>query len=113
MEVWISDPLLAPPAGGGAGLDGIAFGGDGNLYVDTYTPGELFRIDVKDGKPGKVTKLSPSRPMVLADAIRPLGHNAFLIIKGGGRLDRMVITGDGAVTRAIRPSRCTRRHAYQ
>jgi streptogramin lyase len=30
LEVWASDPLLAPPAGG-AGLDGIAFGADGNL----------------------------------------------------------------------------------
>jgi streptogramin lyase len=45
LEVWATDPALAPPAGG-AGLDGIAFGGDGNLYVDTYTPGELFRVKV-------------------------------------------------------------------
>jgi sugar lactone lactonase YvrE len=96
FEVWSSDPMLAPPGGGGAGLDGLSFLADGNLIVDTYTPGELFRVDVKDGKAGKVTKLTPSRKLVLADAIRPLGHDTFLIIEGGGRLDRMVVKGDTA-----------------
>jgi len=101
LEVWANDPLLAPPAGG-AGLDGIAFGSDGNLYVDTYTPGELFRVDVVDGKAGKVTKLKPSRPLVLSDAIRPLGRNEFLIVEGAGRLDRMRIEGDGAVIETLK-----------
>jgi streptogramin lyase len=94
LEVWADDPLLAPPANGGPGLDGIAFGADGNLYVNTYWSGELFRVDVKDGKAGKVTKLRPSRPLVLPDAIKPLGRNVFLLIEGGGRLDRMVVSGD-------------------
>jgi len=102
FEVWSSDPMLAPPVGGGAGLDGIAFGADGNLYVDTYTPGELFRVAVKAGKAGKVTKLTPSRPLVLADAIRPLGGNTFLIVEGGGRLDRMVIKGDDATIETLK-----------
>jgi hypothetical protein len=38
--------ILRLPPGGGGGLDGIAFGADGNLY------GELFRIDMSDGKAG-------------------------------------------------------------
>jgi sugar lactone lactonase YvrE len=101
LEVWVSDPLLAPPAGG-AGLDGIAFGTSGSLYVDTYTPGELFRVDVVDGKAGKVTKLKPSRPLTLSDAIRPLGNNQFLIVEGAGRLDRMRIQGDGAVIETLK-----------
>jgi len=105
-EVWATDPLLAPPAGG-AGLDGLAFGGDGNLYVDTYSPGELFRVDVVDGKAGKVTKLKPSRPLVLSDAIRPLGSNAFLIIEGAGRLDRMRIQGDGALIETLKDGYAT------
>jgi hypothetical protein len=82
-------------------LDGIAFGGDGNLYVDTYNPGELFRVDVTDGKAGKVTKLKLSRPLILPDAIRPLRGNGFLLIEGGGRLDRMVIERDGAAIETI------------
>jgi sugar lactone lactonase YvrE len=101
MEVWTNDPLLAPPLGG-AGLDGIAFGTGGNLYVDTYTPGELFRVDVVRGTAGKVTKLKPSRPLTLSDAIRPIGNNEFLIIEGAGRLDRMRIQADRAVIETLK-----------
>ncbi len=101
LRVWASDPQLAPPASG-AGLDGIAFGGDGNLYVNTFTPGELFRVDVKDGVAGKVTKLKTSRPLVLTDALRPLGGQRFLLIEGAGRLDRLTIDGDKAQVETIR-----------
>jgi streptogramin lyase len=100
MEVWANDPLLAPPAGG-AGLDGIAFGTSGSLYVDTYTTGELFRVDVVDGKAGKVTKLKLSRPLTLSDAIRPLEGNEFLLIEGAGRLDRMRIQGNRALIETL------------
>src|SRR6266404_2156971 len=101
LEVWARDPLLAPPSGGGVGLDGIAFGADGNLYVDTYTAGEMFRVDVTGGKAGKVTKLKLSRHMVLADAIRPISK-AFLIIEGAGRLDRVLMRGDEATIETIK-----------
>ena len=100
MEVWANDPLLAPPAGG-AGLDGIAFGTSGSLYVDTYTSGELFRVDVVDGKAGKVTKLKLSRPLTLSDAIRPLEGNEFLLIEGAGRLDRVRIQGNRALIETL------------
>src|SRR6202049_5330157 len=60
LEVWATDPLLAP-AKDGVGLDGIAFGADGNLYVNTYIPAALFRIAVKDGKAGAVTAVKTSR----------------------------------------------------
>src|SRR5258708_21210766 len=53
LEVWANDPLLAPPTGG-SGLDGIAFGGDGNVYLDTYTAGQPFRGDVNYGNGGTV-----------------------------------------------------------
>src|SRR5882757_480416 len=101
LEIWVNDPLLAPPAGG-SGLDGIAFGSDGNVYVDTYTTSKLFRVDVVDGNAGKVTKLKPSRPLTLSDAIRPLGGNEFLIIEGAGRLDRMRIQGENAVIETLK-----------
>jgi len=55
-----------------------------------------------DGKAAKVTKLVPSRPLTLSDAIRPLGGNEFLIIEGAGRLDRMRIQGDGAVIETLK-----------
>ena len=57
LEVWLESPDFEQPPQGAPGLDGIAFGGDGNLYVNTFAPGDFFRVEVKDGKPGAVTKL--------------------------------------------------------
>jgi sugar lactone lactonase YvrE len=98
LEVFAQDSGFSPPQGG-AGLDGIAFGTDGHLYVTTYAAGELFRVEVKDGKAGRVTKLSGNRHLQFPDALRALGDNSFLLIEGSGGLDRVVIRGDAfAVT---------------
>ncbi len=98
FEVFAQDSAFAPPQGG-AGLDGIAFGSDGNLYVTTYTAGELVRVEVKHGRAGRITTLSGTRHLTLPDALRTLGNNSFLLIEGSGSLDRVVIQGDAfAVT---------------
>jgi sugar lactone lactonase YvrE len=98
FEVFAQDSAFSPPQGG-AGLDGIAFGSDGNLYVTTYTAGELLRVEVKDGRAGRVTKLSGNRQLQFPDALRARGNNSFLVIEGSGRLDRVVTRGDAfAVT---------------
>jgi sugar lactone lactonase YvrE len=91
LEVWATDPMLGP-AKGGVGLDGIAFGSDGNLYVTTFIPGALFRIAVKDGKAGAITALKTSRPLDHADARRTFG-DSLLLIEGAGRLDKVTIKG--------------------
>jgi sugar lactone lactonase YvrE len=101
LEVWSNDPQLAPPKNGG-GLDGIAIGGDGNIYVNTFTPGELFRVDMKDGAAGKVTKLKTSRPLSLPDGLRALQGDSFLMIEGKGSLDRVTIKGDDASIETIK-----------
>jgi streptogramin lyase len=62
FEVFASSPKFAPPQGG-FGLDGIAFGSDGNVYVTTYTAGGFFHIDVKGGRAGLVTKLHGTTPL--------------------------------------------------
>jgi outer membrane protein assembly factor BamB len=100
FEVFAQDSAFSPPQGG-AGLDGIAFGTDGNLYVTTYTAGELFRVEVKDGRVGRVTKLTGNRHLQFPDALRALGNNSFLVIEGSGRLDRVVIGGDAFAVTAI------------
>jgi streptogramin lyase len=92
LEIWLENDLLAPK--NGAGLDGIALGGDGNLYVNTYGGNELFRVEVKDGKPGAVTKLETSRALKNPDALRQLNDNTFLMAEGGGTLDRVTVNGD-------------------
>jgi len=99
FEVFARDSAFSPPQGG-AGLDGIAFGSDGNLYVTTYTAGELIRVEVKDGRAGRVTTLSGTHRLTFPDALRALGDNSFLLIEGSGTLDRVVIQGE---TFAVRP----------
>jgi DNA-binding beta-propeller fold protein YncE len=101
FEVFAQDSKFSPPQSGGAGLDGIAFGSDGNLYVTTYTAGELLRVEVKDRRARRVTKLSGNRHLQFPDALRSLGDNSFLLIEGSGRLDRVVIRGDAFAVTAI------------
>jgi hypothetical protein len=100
LEVWATDPMLAP-AKDGVGLDGIAFGADGNLYVTTYIPAALFKITVKDGKAGAVTALKSSRPLDHADAMRAFG-DSLLLIEGNGKLDKVTIKGDDAEIETIK-----------
>jgi sugar lactone lactonase YvrE len=100
LEVWATDPLLAP-AKDGVGLDGIAFGADGNLCVTTYIPAALFKITVKDGKAGAVTALKSSRPLDHADAMRAFG-DSLLLIEGNGKLDKVTIKGDDAEIETIK-----------
>ena len=100
LEVWATDPLLAP-AKDGVGLDGIAFGADGNLYVTTYIPAALFKIAVKDGKAGAITALKTSRQLDHADAMRTFG-DSLLLIEGNGKLDKVTIKGDDAEIEIIK-----------
>jgi streptogramin lyase len=100
LDVWISDPQFAPPAGG-MGLDGIAFGADGTLYVNTYSDAKLFRIDNANGKPA-VSRVEPSQPLGLTDALRPLGGDSFLMIEGVGKLDRVTFDGNEATVETLK-----------
>ena len=102
FAVFAQDSAFSPPPSGGAGLDGIAFGSDGNLYVTTYAAGGLFRLDVKSGKAGRITALSSGHQLRFPDALRKLGDNSFLLIEGSGTLDRVVIKGDGFDVTPIR-----------
>jgi len=101
FEVFATSPQFLPPPGGGAGLDGIAIGNDGNLYVATYAAGGLFRIDVENGRASRVTKLRGA-PLTLPDAIRPWGKRSFLLVEGKGTLDRVEIEGDEFKAASIR-----------
>jgi hypothetical protein len=100
LEVFATDPMLGP-AKDGVGLDGIALGSDGNLYVTTYIPAKLFKIAVKDGKAGAVSELKPSRAIDHADAMRSFG-GSLLLIEGNGKLDKVTVKGDDAEIETIK-----------
>ncbi len=101
FEIWATDDRFLVK--NGAGLDGIAFGGDGNLYVNLYNGNALFRIDVnKDGSAGKITELQPSKPIALCDGMRKFGNNSLLMIEGTGSLDIITTSGDKANIRVVK-----------
>jgi sugar lactone lactonase YvrE len=90
FDVWIKDAKLA-------GIDGLAFGNDKTIVVNTVTTGHLFRIPIsKDGSAGDIAELKPSQPLSRPDGMRPLGKNEFLLIEGAGRLDHVTVDGDNA-----------------
>jgi len=93
LEVWIESETFGKPEDG-PGLDGIAFGGDGNLYVNTYGKGDFFRVAYVDGAPGAITKLKTPRPLKNPDGLRPTGGMTFVMAEGGGTLDRVTVKGD-------------------
>jgi streptogramin lyase len=78
FEVFAQDSAFSAPRSGGAGLDGIAFGSDGNLYVTTYAAGGLFRVEVKAGRAGRISALSGDHQLRFPDALRALGDHSFL-----------------------------------
>jgi sugar lactone lactonase YvrE len=93
FEVFATDARFAPPQPNSAGLDGIASGSDGAMYVTTYAAGGFFRIAVEEGRAGRVIKLQ-GRALGLPDGLRPLGRNSFLLVEGAGTLDRVEVDGD-------------------
>jgi sugar lactone lactonase YvrE len=104
LEVWAEDPVFnalpaanapagAPPRKGG--LDGLAFGGDGAIYVNNVRDGSLYRVIVQlDGRAGAITRLTPDRPLQSPDGMRAIGGMTFLIAEGAGRIARLTVSGD-------------------
>ncbi|WP_226583677.1 SMP-30/gluconolactonase/LRE family protein [Acuticoccus sediminis] len=101
LEVWATDPAFVGGPGV-PGLDGIAFGTDGDVYVNTLGKGELFRIDVTDdGAAGTITRLSSSRPLEHPDGMRRAVDGSFLLAEGAGRVSRVTIAGDTADVKTL------------
>jgi sugar lactone lactonase YvrE len=95
FAILVTDPRLED-------VDGIAFGEDGNLYVNTYGNGELFRVGVKGGDVGKLTKLNTPRPLTHPDGMRTLTGNTFLMVEAVGRLDLIKVRGDTVLISALK-----------
>jgi hypothetical protein len=96
LEPWVKDAKLA-------GADGIAIGGDGNVYVNSVFASKLFRVAVnRDGSAGAITELTPSMKMSQPDGLRALGGLRFLQAEGGaGRIEVVTVSGDAATIKPI------------
>lgn len=94
LEIWAENPVFGPEPNHG-GLDGIALGGDGNIYVNNVRTGALYRVVMnRDGSAGAVTSLTLSRPLGRPDGMRTLGGTDFLLAEGEGRITRLSVKGD-------------------
>ncbi len=89
LELFAQDDRLK------GGPDGIDFGADGALYIDTYGSGQLFRIELDNGQAVKITEIRPSRKLTHPDGLRAF-RGGFLMVEGGGTLDRVTISGENA-----------------
>lgn len=90
LEPAATDPILK-------GVDGIAFGEHGALYVNSYDTGALLRIDLgKDGRSSKITPLKLSRRLDHPDGMRSLGKNRFLLAENSGDMDIVTVSGTAA-----------------
>jgi len=97
LAVWAKDEKLA-------GIDGLSFGPDGALYVNSVTQSKLFRIDVgADGAAGAITELTTSEPIKGPDGMR-FGDDGklYLAQNGAGRVDAVTIDGDKAVVTLVK-----------
>ena len=95
-ETWFADPQLA-------GVDGLAFGQDGALYVNSVTANKLFRLDVnEDGTPGTLTELTLSEAVQGPDGMRagPDG-TLYLAENAAGRVSELTIDGDNVTVREL------------
>jgi sugar lactone lactonase YvrE len=85
------------------GIDGIAFAGDGQMYINNVQKHELWRVKLTaDPAAPQLTLLKASRKMEGPDALRPIGGNRFLQAEGGGRITLVTIAGDDATIQVIK-----------
>ena len=96
LELFAQDDRLK-------GIDGIVFSGDGTLYANIVTKGQLVRIDRgPDGKFSDVTVLKLSQPVAGPDGFRLISGHRFLLAEGNsGKVDEATIDGDDATIKVL------------
>ena len=97
VELYAADDRLK-------GIDGIVFGGDGTLYLNIVSKGQLMRVDRgSDGKMAGLTELTLSQPVAGPDGFRLVSGNRFLLAEGNsGKIDEVTIEGDQATIKVLK-----------
>jgi len=100
LEMWSADPAFATAQGGG--LDGIAIGADGNVYVNNFQSHIFARVAVNaDGSAGKVTLLDTSRPLDTPDGLRAIGGMRFVQAEASGKVALLTVSGDDVAVETL------------
>jgi hypothetical protein len=86
------------------GVDGIAFGGDGKMYINNVRKQEMWRVAPQTGTtPAVLTKLNVDSKLAGPDGLRSIGGNRFLQAEGtAGRITLLTISGDNVTTVVLR-----------
>jgi len=86
------------------GVDGIAFAGDGTMYINNVRRNTMQRVErAAIGSFAGLTALTLSRSVSGPDGLRPLGGNCFLQAEGSAGLVALVtITGENATIEPVR-----------
>ena len=88
LEVAAKDPLLA-------GADGLAFGDNTTLYVNSVTAGKILRLTLgPDGKSTGIVDLKLPRKLDRPDGMRAIGRHRLLLAENSGTMS--VVTFEGA-----------------
>ena len=97
LELYAEDARLKA-------IDGIVFSGDGTLYANIVSRGQLVRIDRdKDGRFAGVTLLTLSQPVAGPDGFRLIAGHRFLLAEGNsGKVDEVSIDGDQASVKTLK-----------
>jgi sugar lactone lactonase YvrE len=97
LELFAQDDRLK-------GIDGIVFSGDGTLYANIVSKGQMVRIDRdKDGKFSGVTQLQLSQPVAGPDGLRLISGRRFLQAEGNsGKITEVTIDGDKATIKVLK-----------
>lgn len=86
------------------GVDGIAFAGDGAIYINNVREHLLQRVErAEDGSYSGLTTLDLSEELNGPDGLRALGGNRFIQAEGpGGRVALITVNGDEAEVEPVR-----------
>jgi sugar lactone lactonase YvrE len=97
LELYAEDARLK-------GIDGIVFSGDGTLYLNIVSRGQLMRVERgPDGGFKGLTELKLSQPVAGPDGFRLIAGDRFLLAEGtSGKIDEVVIIGDMAEVKTLR-----------
>lgn len=86
------------------GIDGLAFSGDGTLYVNNVRSNEIIRVAAGSaGRMGRLTSLQLSHELGGPDGMRLIDGNRFIQAEGTlGRVGILTIAGDSATLEVLR-----------